>query len=271
MLAFKNNQPVTGLELNDRAFHYGDGGFSTANVVYGAIQLKQRHRQRLMHLIEALKLNCDVTRINDAFDFIEHQISGAHGSLKIILSRGVGPRGYALPQTQADLYLLFFPSEDARLPVCRTIDCTTLSQRLSLQPTHIRGLKTLNRLEQVMLKDELDQTNCSEGFCFDLNEALVEGVMGNCFVYLAGQWYTPDLSHNGIAGVMRAEILSRMELRGIACQVTEINQRMLENAQSAFFCNALNAMQAVNMLNSRALQLEPCQALFQQLELDQLV
>lgn len=273
MLAFKNHQVIDQIALMDRAVQYGDGGFTTANVIAGKIQLRQRHQNRLSDLCQRLCLHCDDTRIEAALDFMEQQLAANadHGTLKVMISRGVGARGYSLPMHDADIYCMFYPSAAPKISQIQTIDACQLTRPLACLPAHLAGLKTLNRLEQVFLKQELDQTTCQEGFCFDLQENLVEGVMSNCFVYLDGQWHTPDLASNGIVGVMRAEILQRFEHYGVLVKIAAMHKETFQGIESAFFCNALNTMQAVRMLNSRPLSLEPCIQLFKQLQLDQIV
>ncbi|EXF15877.1 4-amino-4-deoxychorismate lyase domain protein, partial [Acinetobacter baumannii 1593273] len=47
MWCFKNGQPVETIPLLDRAFHYGDGCFTTIRVFQNKIELKARHWERL--------------------------------------------------------------------------------------------------------------------------------------------------------------------------------------------------------------------------------
>lgn len=47
MWCFKNAEQVEALDLQDRAFHYGDGCFTTARIYQGKFELKARHLLRL--------------------------------------------------------------------------------------------------------------------------------------------------------------------------------------------------------------------------------
>ncbi len=68
---------------------------------------------------------------------------------------------------------------------------------------NLAGLKTLNRFEQVLLKQEADQSNWSEALVFDIQGTVVEGVSSNCFIRINDSWITPELRYNGVHGVMR--------------------------------------------------------------------
>ena len=102
MQCFKNAQQVSQIELLDRAFHYGDGCFTTARLRDGAIELHDLHLARLHHASERLYLHADLSLIQQTLALIQ-QHPAASGTLKIIISRGESQRGYSLPDHPADV------------------------------------------------------------------------------------------------------------------------------------------------------------------------
>ena len=75
-------------------------------------------------------------------------------------------------------------------------------------------------------------------------------------------------------GVMRAEILQRMQQHSIACERRQVNIDEIQTIQSLFFCNALSPMKAVETFDldafqQRRLDLQPCVELFETLKLNQ--
>lgn len=287
MLIQKNAQMIPDHEhqhlisIEDRGFLYGDGCFSTAHYGRGEIQLWKRHLERFEKAIPALCLNCDIDRINIDKENFLNQISAqygenAHGTIKILISRGQGQRGYAPPDQDADLYFYFYPkSENSNSSEIPTLEKVGLmDQALSSPMQQLRGIKSLNRLEQVILKHQANQQAWHEALCFDQNDDLVEGISSNCFVYMNGQWHTPDLALAGIDGVMRQEILSRMQHFQIAHQIRKIKRSELASVQAIFFCNSLHSMQIVQTLiddtAERQLDQNICQTVFQQLQLSDL-
>lgn len=285
MLIQKNAQMIPSNEyqhlvsIEDRGLLYGDGCFTTAQYRRGEIQLWQRHIARFEKAIPALCLNCDIDRINTDKEKFLNQISAqygenAHGTIKILISRGQGQRGYTPPAQDADLYFYFYPimAFFTEIPTLEKVGL--MDQALSTPMQQLRGIKSLNRLEQVLLKHQADQQAWQEALCFDQTDNLVEGISSNCFVYLDGQWHTPDLALAGIDGVMRQEVLSRMQHFQIAHQIRKIKRSELASVQAIFFCNSLHAMQIAQTLiddnGERPLDQNICQSLFHQLQLSDL-
>ncbi|WP_074383335.1 aminodeoxychorismate lyase [Acinetobacter pseudolwoffii] len=269
MLCLKNAKHVSEIEVLDRAFHYGDGCFSTARIRQDRVELYDRHLARLQLSNQKLSLHADLALIAESLELLRESESQLNGTLKIVLSRGVGKRGYSLPEHPADLWLFYYPQALHDLKY-EQIQSGVLQQALGLTMPGLVGLKTLNRLEQVLLKQEADQRGWSEALVTDVQGGVVEGVSSNCFICINNTWITPELRYNGVFGVMRAEILQRMQDQGIACQQRYIDMEEIAHIQSLFFCNALNPMKIVTQFEQRSLDGDACIELFNRLRLNQM-
>lgn len=269
MICFKNGKQVDSIPLLDRAFHYGDGCFTTARFHHNIFELKERHFLRLKNTAERLLLQVDFNLLEQTIQLLYASYASVEGHLKIIFSRGEGQRGYALPEHAADVYVIFYPQETTGFQI-EYIRSGILQQTLGLTMPHLVGLKTLNRLEQVLLKHEAQQHHWTEALVTDVQGAIVEGVSSNCFIRINDTWITPELRYNGIHGVMRAHILTLMQQKQICCTQRYIDMDEIKQIQSLFFCNSLSAMKAVQELNGRPLDLQPCVELFQTLQLNRL-
>jgi 4-amino-4-deoxychorismate lyase len=86
----------------------------------------------------------------------------------------------------------------------------------------------------VLLKQEADQQQWIEALVTDVQGMIVEGVSSNCFIYLKDTWITPELRYNGVHGVMRAEILSRMEKLNVPVAHGFIDMDEIANIQALF-------------------------------------
>ena len=102
MLCLKNAKHVSEIEVLDRAFHYGDGCFSTARIRQDRVELYDRHLARLQLSNQKLSLHADLALIAESLEILLESESQLNGTLKIVLSRGVGERGYSLPEHPAD-------------------------------------------------------------------------------------------------------------------------------------------------------------------------
>lgn len=269
MQCFKNGQDIQHIALLDRAFHYGDGCFSTARIRDGQLELHDLHLARLANANERLSLNADLNQIEQTLQLLRQHNSTLNGTVKIVLSRGEGARGYSLPQHAADVWLMYYPQALTDFAPME-IKSGVLQQAIGLSMPNLVGLKTLNRLEQVMLKQEADQAGWTEALVFDIQGTIVEGVSSNCFIRLNNTWITPELGYNGVHGVMRAEILTRMQRFAVPCQQRSIDVNELKQFQSVFFCNALHPMKIASSLNGAALDAQACLELFQTLQLNQI-
>lgn len=263
MITVKDGQIVETVALNDRAFLYGDGCFSTIRVVAGQACLWSHHLHRLRECQQRLGLQFELDEIEQKIQHAAQQIG--QGALKVIISRGQGQRGYLPPDQPAQVYMQLFPNSQMNdlsvLPYAAPIDSGVLDLQLGLTMPQLVGLKTLNRLEQVVLRQALAQTLWPEALVADLTGHLVEGVQSNCFFYAQGCWQTPSLVRAGIAGVMRAEILQRMTQQGIDCQQVEFDIKQVDQIECLFFCNALTGIVPVATLNQRPLCTERVQQL----------
>lgn len=269
MLYLKNAQPVSHIDVLDRGFHYGDGCFTTARIRHNRIELYDRHLARLHISNQKLSLNANLDLIAESLQILRVSEHELNGTLKIVLSRGIGQRGYSLPDHPADLWLFYYPQtvQDFKF---EQIQSGILQQALGLTMPSLVGLKTLNRLEQVLLKQEADQSGWPEALVTDVQGGVVEGVSSNCFIRINNTWITPELRYNGVFGVMRAEILQRMQDQGISCQLRCIDMDEINHIQSLFFCNALSPMKIVTQFEQRTLDGDACIEIFNRLRLNQM-
>ena len=269
MQCFKNAQKVEHVDILDRAFHYGDGCFTTARIHQNHFELEQLHYARLKLSAERLMLEADLNLIESTLTKLKAEFQTLSGTLKILISRGEGQRGYALPDHPADVYVFYYPSDVTSFQM-ETIQTGVLDQVMGLSMPSLVGIKSLNRLEQVMLKNEALEKGWIEALVTDVQGGIVEGVSSNCFIRINNRWITPELRYNGVHGVMRSEILARMRHFGIACEQRSIDIAEIANIESLFFCNALSPMKAVQQFEQRKLDTQSCLELFQTLQLSQM-
>lgn len=251
---FRNGFPCDGIDPLDRAFLYGDGLFTSVRISAGAPQLWTRHLQRLQ--LGANRLGLDIHFSELELDVFQKAELIQHGVLKIIISRGIGARGYLPPHQSAIVYLQLFPSAERSDEICKpSIASGILTSQLGQVMPQLAGLKTLNRLEQVLLRQELADLGWNEGLVCDVNGFIIEGVYSNCFFMVDGKWWTPPIDCSGILGVMRAELIERMQSQHIPVHLKTLNCDDATRIEALFFCNALTQIVPVSTLNGRTLNL----------------
>lgn len=219
----------SGLAANDRGLAYGDGLFETIRMQGRRGALLGRHQRRLLAdaerlgisvTHEALSRACQLAAERYAPEFGEEGDAhfGTAGGpanggwvLKLILSRGAGGRGYR-PDSNSRPQLLISAGPLPPLPPLTGVVAGIAQQRVTVNP-QLAGMKTLNRLEQVMAARELTD-GVFELIMRDHNDCLVEGTRTNVLVKTSAGWITPPATALAVSGVMRQWVLDCLRRRG---------------------------------------------------------
>lgn len=199
----------------DRGLAYGDGLFETIRMSGQRAVLRELHLDRMV--ADAARLGIPVQRtdldkvITQAG--IDHSSTFKEGSwvLKLILTRGKGGRGYRLPEN-CQPSLIVSTSPMPPLPDSSGVVADVAQFRLTVNP-QLAGIKTLNRLEQVMASREFTGKEF-ELVMRDRAGNLVEGTRTNLFVRLGNQWITPPERSLAVAGVMRRYLIDCLRAGG---------------------------------------------------------
>lgn len=234
-----NGRPGHAIDLHDRGLQYGDGLFSTLAVREGRPQLWERHVERLREGGRRLRLApVDASVLRTEADML--CAGTTRGVLKIVLTRGPGPRGYRCEPDRPGTRILSlaaapeYPARHYRDGVAVRL-CST---RLGANPA-LAGIKHLNRLEQVLARAEWDDAEIAEGLMRDGQGRIVAGTMSNLFLVCDGALLTPRLDECGVAGVMRAAIIEWARAEGLPVTEGRLNDEDLRRADEIFLCNSL--------------------------------
>lgn len=241
-----NSTAAPQIHVQDRAFNYGDGCFTTMYAHNRRAFNYSKHISRLVHDTSRLSIKLDAPLLVKKLDELLLTSQGLNNQaivVKIHISRGVGGRGYELPVNAETVVCISFHKTTIfnadsvnQASIYRLKQC---SFSLSSQ-TLLAGIKHLNRLEQIMAKRELANTQDAEDLVLaDQNGNIVEAISANIFLKVNALWLTPSLEHSGVSGVMRSLVLEYFDNQGIAYEVANISTEHLLNASSVFLTNAV--------------------------------
>ncbi len=208
-----------GLPTNDRGLAYGDGLFETIRAEGAYAPLLPGHLDRLTK--DAQRLGISVARgelekiavavLSECAEHYSQYNTQAPWVLKLTLTRGAGGRGYR-PDPHMQPNLLVAHSSVPPAPDARGV-CVDFSRvPLTVNP-FLCGIKSLNRLEQVMAAREL-QGEIFEVLMSNSEGHVVEGTRTNLFVSTDAGWLTPPSATLAVAGVMRSYVLGRLRASG---------------------------------------------------------
>ena len=280
--------------LDNRGLAYADGFFTTMGVINGQILWAEYHHQRLISHAKALQLDLDSCSLLSTLQVHAQQLR--QGMLKLIITRAAQDiRGYGYTPSECgsaceswlkSLAMTVSTAEQLSLndkcsiPVQPVSTAVCLSSQIACLPPSIAGLKTLNRLDNVLASAELQgiktrvlasngEGDISEGLLRDMTGRWVEGTMSNVFYQLSdsrlvdspsseminipnntsntnyltqGQWYTPSMAQSGVAGVMRQVIIDELSTTKYPVVVRSLQDKDLPQLQQLFFCNALRGI-----------------------------
>jgi 4-amino-4-deoxychorismate lyase len=234
-----NGLPGDQISANDRGLMYGDGVFRTVLLRSGKLLHWQQHYLKLKSDCEAIGIECPSSSLLDA-DLKQLLNDQFDGVVKVIVTRGIGSRGYTPPVSPNATRIVYlsplpvYPQSNASAGICMHI----CSIRLGHQP-RLSKIKHLNRLENVLAASEWTDTNIAEGLLMDQTGCVIEATRSNLFLVKSGALYTPDLSNCGVAGLQRERVLSWARNNNIKFSVTSLTMSDVIESDEIFIVNSV--------------------------------
>ncbi|MCH9695579.1 MAG: aminodeoxychorismate lyase [Gammaproteobacteria bacterium] len=239
---YRNGEPVGEISIASRGLHYGDGLFETIAIRAGSARLWEYHAERLTQGCERLGLKAPHTdqllqQVTDAIR--QSDVPEAYCIAKIIVVAAPGLRGYGRPRPiETETYVGAFLTQPVALDKYhKGLDTLLCETRLACG-SPFAGLKTLNRLEQVLARSEVLEARLFEGLTMDADDRLICGTMSNVFLVAENKISTPQLNRCGVAGVMRRLVVDVLADTDCKVQEIDINREQLASADEVFLSNS---------------------------------
>ncbi|GGB49282.1 aminodeoxychorismate lyase [Shewanella inventionis] len=237
----------------DRGLAYGDGVFATMRTACAhqtaAVLYMDLHLQRLQQSSQRLGIQWQA---NDLL--IDQLLSLAKAypdhCIKLVLTRGEGGRGYQAPDIAKLTEVVSvhpIPSHYAQWQQ-QGISLATSPIRLARQPL-LAGMKHLNRLEQVLIKTQPLIANTQDWLVLDTDGWVIESSMANIFAIKEGQIFTPAMTHAGVSGVMREQMIDQLLTAGFAVTTKPLRYEDICSADHIFITNSLFGVVDVNTID----------------------
>ncbi len=257
MIVWINGRRVSTIDHRDRGLQYGDGLFETMCVRRGAVRLIDYHLDRFQQGCRRLQIEAPPERqLRDELG--QAAALRVSGVIKLILTRGVGARGYRPSGRERTTRILSIAallraqgrSNDQAVIVrmCR--------MKLGINES-LAGLKTLNRLESVLARSEWRDKRIMEGLLRDADGNIVCGTMSNLFLRRGNVLMTPLLDRCGVAGVMRRWVLTQAPRLGLKAALRRVSLQDLQGAEEVFLTNALSGPISVGEIRHGNQRLRP--------------
>jgi len=255
-----NGAASDAASATDRGLAYGDGIFRTLLIRAGRPVWWRRHAAKLASDCAAVGIACP------RLDQFERDLGALAREtpdcvIKIIVTRGSGPRGYAPPVNASPTRIVTssplpahprdWHEHGVHVHLCRL--------RLARQPV-LAGIKHLNRLEQVLARAEWNDPAVAEGLLCDTGDLVIGGTMTNVVLVRQGALVTPDLTSCGVAGVTRGLVLELARENGVATHVQAVSIDDLLGSDEVFLINSVIGVWPVAQLDCKTWPVGPVTA-----------
>ncbi len=257
-----DGEPAAALPLPDRGLDYGDGLFETLLLHRGRPLFPDLHLARLQRGIEQLHFPPCLPVAARHLETAADEVAGRGWewtALRLTLTRGGGPRGYAPPAASVPRVII----RAERL----ARDCSRMLPPLALAVADIRwpaqpalaGIKHLNRLEQVLAARQAGLQGVDEALLLDEQDRVVSASAANLFLVAGGELVTPPLTGCGVAGTRRSLILERLApAMGLDVREEPVSLSRLCAGQEVFVCSSLVGLRPVGRLGATSWRDHAC-------------
>ena len=251
-----NGTAESCVPASDRGLAYGDGVFETLRLQPQPV-LSDYHWERLERGLVTLGIPVDVDAVRADVD--RYIAANSPALLKVIITRGSGGRGYLPPDDPTPLSIIQgfpLPHYDSAwydsgiaLYLCKT--------PLSCHPV-LSGIKHLNRLEQVLGRQEFAGKAFQEGLMADQNGGWLEGTMSSLFLVSKETLCMPALATQSVQGTMQRFLVSCCREENIPFkEVGTVTDDQLMGADRVFMCNSVFGLWPVQRIMDKPLSPKP--------------
>lgn len=266
MIVFLNGEFVPKehavVSVFDRSFRYGDGLFETMLAVSGNFFRWEQHWSRLSNSARFFNfpIPWSPEDLQKAARKLLERNSLRDALLRLQISRGSGPRGYAPTGSETPVIVMTaHPAQPRPAPPWKLVTypfrVTTTDQLL--------GHKTGNRLLQVLAAAHAVEQGAEETLLANTDGHVCEGASSNIFWIRDGAVGTPPLLPGVLPGVTRAAVLDLARGLGMRGEEKLLPVEELKSCEGVFLTLTSRGVVEVESLDGTRLPGSPVTARLQ--------
>lgn len=190
------------LDPADRGLLLGDGLFETLRLQDGILLRLPQHWARMAAgaAIIGLPLPCAAADIAAAAADLIAAAGVRDGSMRLTVTRGVGPRGLPPPKSPSPTIMLTIGG----LPPETAMRLITAQSTRRNEHSPLSRIKSLNYLDNVLSRMEADQAGADDALMLNTAGRVAESTVANLFWAKDGALFTPPIAEGALPGVRRA-------------------------------------------------------------------
>ena len=202
------------ISIFDRGFVYGDGVFETIPIHNGRPFRWDSHLERFENGARFLKISPPFAsaELRQSVQELIRNNGVEHGVVRIVLSRGTGPRGYSPKGAGPPTCVI--SSHELSLADKAHCGVITSSHRIN-EGDALTGHKTCNKLLHVLARTEADEAGADEALLLNSRGEAVTATAANLFWISRSVVCSPPVQAGALPGVTRAVVRELCEKCGL--------------------------------------------------------
>ncbi len=239
------------IDLNNRAFKYGDAVFESIKYAYGKLVFWEDHYFRLMSSMRILRMEIP---LSFSPEYLEEKILETINANDLeqsacrlrftVFRKGTG---LYLPETNQVDFVISVEKLNSEKYILNSeglqID---LFKDHYKQVGLLSNLKTANSLIYVLAAIYKQENKLDDCILINDQKEVVEAVSSNVFMVKENVIYTPPLSSGCLKGIMRKNVIKLAKNKGIELKEEAFSPFELQRAEEVFLTNSVSGIKWVS-------------------------
>ncbi|WMY96445.1 MAG: aminodeoxychorismate lyase [Arsenophonus sp.] len=250
MICWINGEQKNHIFITDRSFQFGDGCFTTIRVVGQCPALLALHIERLKKGVKKLFLpQPNWKRLFFDINKIAKLNKKDFAVIKVVIIRRGFEQGYSTLKSNKVTVIILLTDYPMFYLEKRKAGIDVILSNIPInQNPYLAGIKHLNRLEQILIKKQIQLLNVDEAIVSDIKGILISCCASNIFWRKEKFIFTPKLNYSGVAGVMRKKVISSLSNSHYKFFYKNQYPNVLEYSDEIVITNSLMPILPVNRI-----------------------
>lgn len=208
------------------------------------------HIIRLKNCVKKLYLNiCNWNKIVNDINYLAKSNKKKLAVIKVIITRGKSNRGYQIINCNKCTVIMMLSDYPNFYLEKQKIGVNLILSNIPINNNpFLSKIKHLNRLEQILIKREIDYSCVDEAIVFDKNGIIIGCCASNIFFRKERYVFTPNIECSGVKGVMRKKIIEYLLKNNYFIFYVQITFDFLFYFDEVFITNSLMPILSVNKI-----------------------
>lgn len=241
-------------DTGNRSFKYGDGIFETIKIASGKICNWENHHKRLLHGLNALKLdhgNYDADAWKrEILKLIERNFY-THAKVRLFVYRDA-PGTYTPMSNRIGYFIEGMRYDQPSYNFNKEGIAIGIYQEMKKQRDFTMNCKTTNALIYVMASIYKKEMSLDDVVILNDAGRVAETTVSNIFCLKKGKLSTPALSEAPVMGTKRFEVINIAKRLGFEIDEVEMTLSDLNEAEEIFVSNAMLGVQPVKAFDNQS-------------------